>query len=80
MNRFWPRRPLAEGFSIVSLAKNNRRKANDSYEESEQSTTFGEVPNDQSRFKTNLVSKNNLNKRSFIHWANRDFFEYHDAA
>ena len=81
MKNFWPHRSKAKGFSIQNLARNYRLKISNS------SVTSNEI-SDQLLDDTNLISmKEEGEKISFanisikgIHWANRDFSEYKEAA
>ena len=75
MNKFWPPRPAAEGFSIEKLARHYRDKiSKDSADKKEQiyiPENFIKDQEKQLNFKSNKQS---------IHWANRDFIEYKEAA
>ena len=81
MKNFWPHRANAKGFSIQNLARNYRLKISNS------SVSSNEI-SDQLPEDTNLLSRKKDGKKiSFanlsikrIHWANRDFSEYKDAA
>ena len=78
-NRFWPRRPSPEGFSINKIVNNYQKKLSDfSFKESESSVSE-EIIHTQKVF-INRQESNNENLELFTHWANRDFFEYHEAA
>ncbi len=81
MNKFWPRRPSPEGFSIKKLARRCRQKlSKNSFDGLEK------LVNDE-KFSKNTVKLFNRLKGEMIspssgclHWANRDFYEYQDAA
>ena len=81
MKNFWPHRSEAKGFSIQNLARKYRLKISNSIE------TSNEVSN-QLLGNRNLIStKEESEKISIanlsikkIHWANRDFSEYKEAA
>tara|TARA_Y100001968_G_scaffold157672_1_gene144049 strand:- start:782 stop:1027 length:246 start_codon:yes stop_codon:yes gene_type:complete len=81
VKNFWPHRPRVEGFSIQNLARNYRLKISNSI------VSSNEIP-DQLVDDKNLISmkkevKNvSIANLSFkrIHWANRDFSEYKEAA
>ncbi len=79
MKNFWPQRPAAKGFSIERLARKYREKIS--------ITSFNRIT-DESLNDINLNSRqaevkeslgNSLSEKK-IHWANRDFSEYMDAA
>ena len=81
MKNFWPHRSEAKGFSIQNLARKYRLKISNSIASS------NEVSN-QLLGNRNLIStKEEVKKISIanlsikkIHWANRDFSEYKEAA
>ena len=81
MKNFWPHRPKAKGFSIQNLARNYRLKISNS------SVSLNEI-SDQPLDDATLISMKEEGKRSSIahlsieriHWANRDFSEYKEAA
>ena len=81
MKNFWPHRSKAKGFSIQNLALNYRLKISNS------SLSSNEIP-DQHIDDTNVISMKEESKRismanlsiKRIHWANRDFSEYKEAA
>ena len=81
MKNFWPHRSKAKGFSIQKLARNYRLKISNSRVSSNEIS-------DQLLDKKNLISMKkesekittpNLSMKR-IHWANRDFSEYKEAA
>ena len=79
MKNFWPHRSNAKGFSIHNLARKYRLKIS--------SVTSNEISN-QVLDDKNLITMKAEGKSSSIanlsieriHWANRDFSEYKDAA
>ena len=81
MKNFWPHRSKAKGFSIQNLARNYRLKI------SKSGMSSNEI-SDQLQDDTNLVSMKEEGKEisianlpiKRIHWANRDFSEYKEAA
>ena len=81
MKNFWPQRSKAKGFSIQNLARNCRLKISNSIASSNESS-------DQLVGDTNLISMKEEGKKisianlsiKRIHWANRDFSEYKEAA
>ena len=81
MKNFWPHRSKAKGFSIQNLARNYRLKISNS------SVSLNEI-SDQPLDDATLISmKEECKKTSItnlsikrIHWANRDFSEYKEAA
>ena len=81
MKSFWPHRSDAKGFSLKNLAGRYRLKTSSS------SVSSNEVSN-QFLDNRNLVSMKEEDKKisianlsiKRIHWANRDFSEYKEAA
>ena len=81
MKIFWPHRSKAKGFSIQNLASNYCLKISNS------SLSSNEI-SDQLVDDTNLISMKEEGKKisianlsiKRIHWANRDFSEYKEAA
>ena len=79
MKNFWPHRSKAKGFSIQNLARKYRSKIS--------SVTSNEIAN-QVLDDKNLISMKEEGKKistvnlsiKKIHWANRDFSEYKEAA
>tara|TARA_Y100001968_G_C19308902_1_gene693081 strand:- start:588 stop:839 length:252 start_codon:yes stop_codon:yes gene_type:complete len=76
VNKFWPPRGEAEGFSIEKLAKRSRQKlmkADSSLFKAEDSikTNDNVIENTRLTLLRNQVSS---------HWANRYFEEYRDSA
>ena len=82
MKNFWPHRSKAKGFSIQNLARSYRLKISDSRMSS------NEISDQQLLDDTNLISIKEESDKSKIanlsikriHWANRDFSEYKQAA
>tara|TARA_Y100001968_G_C19210958_1_gene644731 strand:- start:55 stop:276 length:222 start_codon:yes stop_codon:yes gene_type:complete len=73
LNRFWPRRPSPEGFSVEKLANRCKQKS------SINSFRTAKALDNQMKFKNqvkNLIPQSS----SSNHWANRDFIEYLDVA
>ena len=78
---FWPHRSKAKGFSIQNLARNYRLKLSNSRVSSNKIS-------DQPLDNTNLIFMKEEGKKisianlsiKRIHWANRDFSEYKEAA
>ena len=81
MKNFWPRRSDAKGFSIKNLADRYRLKISSSSVSSNQvSNQFLDNRNLVSmKEEDNKISIANLSIKK-IHWANRDFSEYKEAA
>ena len=81
MKNFWPHRSEAKGFSIQNLARNYRLKISNS------SVSSNEI-SDQLIHDINLISMKEKSEKitianlaiKKIHWANRDFSEYKEAA
>ena len=81
MKNFWPHRSRAKGFSIQNLALNYRLKISNS------SVSLNEI-SDQPLDDATLISMKEEGKKisitnlsiKRIHWANRDFSEYKEAA
>ena len=81
MKNFWPHRSNAKGFSIQNLARKYRLKISSS------SVSSNEISN-QLLDDRNLISMKEEGKKisianlsmKRIHWANRDFSEYKEAA
>ena len=81
MKNFWPHRSKAKGFSIQNLARNYRLKISSSRVTSNEiSTQILDNRNLKSiKEEGKEVSITNLSAKR-IHWANRDFSEYKEAA
>ncbi len=81
MKNFWPHRSKAEGFSIQKLARKYHLKV------SSTSVSSNETSN-QLLYDKNVISIKEESKKistvnlsvKRIHWANRDFSEYKEAA
>ena len=69
MSKYWPKRSSPEGFSIEKLAKKCRERLSEASSGNNSLGNRAKSPNQ-------LLKQN----RTYIHWANRDFLEYHDAA
>ena len=79
MKNFWPHRSNAEGFSIQNLARKYRLKSS-SVSSNQKSNKPLENRNVISMKEgSKKISTVNLSIRR-IHWANRDFSEYKEAA
>ena len=81
MKNFWPHRSDAKGFSIQNLARKYRLKISNS------SVSYNEVSNQLLDNRNLIYMKEECKKTSIanlsikrIHWANRDFSEYKEAA
>ena len=79
MKIFWPHRSNANGFSIQKLARDYRLKissesADDESNQNLENNKSKIIPNN-----VNNISVVNLSSKR-IHWANRDFSEYKEAA
>ena len=79
MKNFWPHRSKAEGFSIQNLARKYRLKIS--------SVSSNQIPNKLLDDRNVMPMKEEIKKISTvnlsikrIHWANRDFSEYKEAA
>ena len=81
MKNFWPHRSKAKGFSIQNLARNYRLKISNFSVSSNKNSD--QLPDDTNLIpmeeKGNKISITNLSIKR-IHWANRDFSEYKEAA
>ena len=81
MKIFWPHRSKANGFSIQNLAHKYRLKISNS------SVSLNEISDQPLDDETLISMKEECKKTSItnlsikrIHWANRDFSEYKEAA
>ena len=79
MKNFWPHRSKAEGFSIKNLARKYRLKIS--------SVSSNQISNEVLDDRNVVYVKEEIKKISTvnlsikrIHWANRDFSEYNEAA
>ena len=81
MTQFWPRRPDPKGFSIERLAKGYREKISKNSNKKPLSSFSDKKI---ITLKSKLIDRNTEDiknsKEGYIHWANRDFLEYKDAA
>ena len=82
MNNFWPKRPSPEGFSIKKLASTCRQKLSkksfdgfDKYLKEKKLISKNTIP-----LIDRVKGHTKVSLPPSIHWANRDFFEYQDAA
>ena len=85
MGKYWPKRNDAEGFSIEKLAKRYRSKLNDvsfanktAFPSKESKTE--ELLSNKDGFSEEDPCVTNRQKIKTMHWANRDFSEYFNAA
>ena len=79
MKNFWPHRSKAEGFSIQNLARKYRLKIS-SVSSNQKSNKLVDDRNVISiKEESKKISTVNLSIKR-IHWANRDFSEYKEAA
>ena len=79
MKNFWPHRSKAEGFSIQNLARKYRLKIS-SVSSNQISNKLVDDRNVISmKEESKKISTVNLSIKR-IHWANRDFSEYKEAA
>ena len=79
MKNFWPHRSKAEGFSIQNLARKYRLKTS-SVSSNQISNKLVDDRNVISmKEESKKISTVNLSIKR-IHWANRDFSEYKEAA
>ena len=78
MKNFWPHRSKAEGFSVQNLARKYRLKIS-----SVSSQISNKLVDDRNvismKEESKKISTVNLSIKR-IHWANRDFSEYKEAA
>ncbi len=80
MRNFWPQRPSAKGFSIENLALRYREKL---AKVSSSNVREKELHNERRSNVIKIEKKGILKSQPYsnsIHWANRDFAEYRDAA
>tara|TARA_Y100001968_G_scaffold310922_1_gene332347 strand:+ start:553 stop:795 length:243 start_codon:yes stop_codon:yes gene_type:complete len=80
LNHFWPSRPNPEGFSIDKLAKGYRDKISKFTHENVNENLKQDYPK-KNNLKSRLIDNKVYNSNTInIHWANRSFEEYRDAA
>ena len=79
MKNFWPHRSKAEGFSIQNLARKYRLKISSVSSDENSSQILDEKNLISTIEKGKKISTANLSIK-MIHWANRDFSEYKEAA
>ena len=80
MNNFWPSRPTPEGFSIDKLAKGYREKISKFSNENKNEKLNHDLPKRNSLKSRLIETKTSDVNSSYIHWANRNFEEYREAA
>ena len=80
MKFFWPHRSKAKGFSIENLARDYRLKISNSRESS--NDTLNQLLDDRDLTSIKEVENFSIANLSIkrMHWANRDFSEYKEAA
>jgi len=81
MKNFWPHRSEAKGFSIQNLARKYRLKISNSIASSNEVSNqlLGNRNLISTKEESEKISIANLSIKK-IHWANRDFSEYKEAA
>ena len=80
MRNFWPPRPSAKGFSIENLAlKYRERLSKVSSSDFSKKELPKEITSNMKKIEEREILKSQICSNS-IHWANRDFSEYRDAA
>ena len=81
MKNFWPHRSEAKGFSIQNLARKYRLKISNSIPSSNEVSNqlLGNRNSISTKEEGKKISIANLSIKK-IHWANRDFSEYKEAA
>ena len=81
MKNFWPHRSEAKGFSIQNLARKYRLKISSSIASSNEVSNqlLGNRNLISTKEESEKISIANLSIKK-IHWANRDFSEYKEAA
>ena len=81
MKIFWPHRSKAKGFSIQNLARNYSLKISSSSESTNE--ILNQIEDDRKlislKEEGKEISLTNLSIKR-VHWANRDFSEYKEAA
>tara|TARA_B100000945_G_C19885002_1_gene368973 strand:- start:49 stop:336 length:288 start_codon:yes stop_codon:yes gene_type:complete len=83
LKNFWPHRSNAKGFSIENLASKYRLKISNSNSKVSSDENSNQLLDDRNLISINEeVKKNSMANLSIkkIHWANRDFSEYKEAA
>ena len=79
MKNFWPHRPKAEGFSIQSFARKYRLKISNVSSDEFSNQFLDDKKLMSKKEKVTKISTTYLSIKR-IHWANRDFSEYKEAA
>tara|TARA_Y100001968_G_scaffold326035_1_gene368358 strand:+ start:826 stop:1065 length:240 start_codon:yes stop_codon:yes gene_type:complete len=79
LKNFWPHRANAKGFSIENLARKYREKISDiSFKKNLKELENDKNLNSLNKDSTHIIKSQISIKR--VHWANRDFSEYREAA
>ena len=79
MRNFWPQRPSAKGFSIEHLALKYRERLSKASSNASEKGLKNEIKPNVIKVEKREILNSQLYASS-IHWANRDFSEYRDAA
>ena len=79
MKNFWPHRSKAEGFSIQNLSRKYRLKISSSSSNQISNKLLDDRNLTSMKEETKKIPKIDLSIKK-IHWANRDFSEYKEAA
>ena len=79
MKNFWPHRSKAEGFSIQNLARKYRLKISSASSNQISNKLVDDRILISMKEESKKISTVNLSIKR-IHWANRDFSEYKEAA
>ena len=79
MKTFWPHRSKAKGFSIQNLARKYREKISNSSSNQISNKLLDDRNVVYMKEEIKKISRVNLSIKR-IHWANRDFSEYKEAA
>ena len=79
MKNFWPHRSKAEGFSIQNLARKYRLKISSDSSNQMSNKLLDDRDVISMKEESKKISTVNLSTKR-IHWANRDFSEYKEAA
>ena len=79
MKNFWPHRSKAEGFSIQNLSRKYRLKISSSSSNQISNKLLDDRNVISMKEESKKISTVNLSIKR-IHWANRDFSEYKEAA
>ena len=79
MKNFWPHRANAKGFSIQNLARKYRSKISSVSSKQISNQLLHEKNFISMKEECKMISRTELSIKR-IHWANRDFSEYKEAA